>query len=278
MAIETDVDLANGRRLHVYDSGVGDLPVFWLHGSPQTGALLEPLLAAAPEHGIRWLSYDRPGYGGSTRHHGRDFAAAVPDIAAIADALGVDRFAVLGHSGGGPHALACGALLPERVSAVVSGASPAPFDAEGLDWFAGFADQKELHAAAEGQAALEAYLATAEFDEQSFTPADHAMLAGEWHSLGVTAGIAMAGDTGGYVDDSLALVAKWGLDPASVAAPLLLVHGDEDRMVPFSHGEWLARHCPGAEWWPSPGDGHISVLRHWSATLDWLGEQARQER
>jgi pimeloyl-ACP methyl ester carboxylesterase len=275
MVIETDLDLPDGRRLHVYDSGAGDLPVFWLHGSPQTGTLLDPLLAAAPEHGIRWLSYDRPGYGGSTRLPGRSEASAVADIAAVADALGIDRFAVLGHSGGGPPALACGALLPERVLAVVSGASPAPFDAEGLDWLAGFADPDELHAAIAGRAALEAHMATAEFDPAVFTPADHAALAGTWASMGATAGAAMAGGMDGFVDDELSLVSDWGFDPASVATPLLIVHGGQDRMVPVSHGEWLAKHCPGAEWWRSQDDGHISVLSRWSDMLDWLGQQAR---
>jgi pimeloyl-ACP methyl ester carboxylesterase len=85
---------------------------------------------------LHWVSYDRPGYGGSSPHDGRTAVSAAADVAAIADALGIGRFAVLGHSGGGPHALACAALLPERVMAAVSVSAPAPFDAAGLDWLA----------------------------------------------------------------------------------------------------------------------------------------------
>ena len=91
------------------------LTVVWHHGTPNVGTPPEPLLPASAERGIRWVSYDRPGYGGSTPHPGRDIASAAADVEAIADALGIDRFAVLGHSGGGPHALACAALLGDRV-------------------------------------------------------------------------------------------------------------------------------------------------------------------
>jgi pimeloyl-ACP methyl ester carboxylesterase len=149
MVTEADVRLPGGRILHAYDTradgfagrpGVPGSPVavFWLHGSPNIGSPPEPLFAAAEANGLRWVSYDRPGYGGSGPHDGRTVASAAADVAAIADALGIGRFAVLGHSGGGPHALACAALLPERVIAAVSVSGPAPFDAAGLDWFAGW--------------------------------------------------------------------------------------------------------------------------------------------
>ena len=141
MVTETDLALGDGRTLHVYDTGTGDgtagLAVFWHHGTPSTGAPPEPLFAAAAERGIRWVSHDRPGYGGSTPHPGRDVASAAADVASVADALGIDQFAVMGDSGGGPHALACAAVLPRRVLATVCISAPAPFGAEGLDWFAG---------------------------------------------------------------------------------------------------------------------------------------------
>ena len=123
MIKETDLKLADGRSLHCYDSGdAGGLTVFWHHGSPNTGAPPEPLFPAAAERGIRWVSYDRPGYMSSTARPGRDKASVAADAAAVADALGVGEFAVLGHSGGGSHALACGALLPGRVKAVARSA------------------------------------------------------------------------------------------------------------------------------------------------------------
>lgn len=126
---ETDLALPDGGTLHVYDTGddgTGRLPVVWHHGTPNIGTPPAPLFAAADRLGLRWVSYDRPGYGGSTRRPGRDVASAAGYTARVADALGLDRFATLGHSGGAPHALACGALLPDRVTAVVAGAGLAP--------------------------------------------------------------------------------------------------------------------------------------------------------
>src|SRR5215210_3106271 len=159
MVTETDLKLSDGRTLHVYDTAADDadgrLAVFWHHGSPNIGAPPEPLFAAADRLGIRWASYDRPGYGGSTPRPDRDVASAAGDTSSVADALGIDRFAVMGHSGGGSHSLACAALLPERVLGVVSVAGMAPFGAEGLDFFAGMSDSgvAALRAAAEGRAA-----------------------------------------------------------------------------------------------------------------------------
>jgi pimeloyl-ACP methyl ester carboxylesterase len=119
---ETDLELSDGRTLHVYDTGAdgadGRLAVFWHHGTPNIGAPPEPLFAAAARLGIRWVSYDRPGYGRSTPYPGREVASAAAYVCTIADALGIDRFAVMGHSGGAPHALACAALLPERRASV----------------------------------------------------------------------------------------------------------------------------------------------------------------
>jgi pimeloyl-ACP methyl ester carboxylesterase len=271
---ETDRALSDGRTLHFYDAGGGadELAVFWHHGTPNVGEPPEPLFPAAAERGIRWVSYDRPGYGGSTPLPGRDMASAAADVASVADALGIDRFAVMGHSSGGPHALACAALLPDRVLAVISAAGLAPFDADGLDWFAGFgpAGEAELRAAVEGRAALETRLAAEEFDPEQFTPADHVAIAGDWSWLGAVAGKAIEGGLGGMVDDDLANVAPWGFDPERVSAPVLILHGEQDRMVPSSHGEWLARRCRSAELWLRPGDGHISVLGSAVAALDWL--------
>jgi pimeloyl-ACP methyl ester carboxylesterase len=280
---ETDLKLGDGRTLHVYDTGVDDadgrLAIFWYHGTPNIGALPEPLFAAAARLGIRWVSYDRPGYGGSAPHPDRDVASAAEDTSAVADALGIDRFAVMGHSGGGSHALACAALLPERVLGVVSVAGLAPFGAEELDWFAGMSDSGlgSLRAAAEGRAAKERFEASgAEYDPEMFTPEDHAALSGEWSWLLEVVNPAVEAGPGGLIDDDLAYVAPWGFDPARVVAPVLLLHGGRDRVVPSSHGEWLARRCPSAELWLSPDDGHISVLHSGAASMEWLREHAQR--
>ena len=219
MVTELDVTLPDGRTLHAYDTGGDDLlAVVWHHGTPNIGAPPEPLFPAAARLGIRWVSYDRPGYGGSSPNPNRDVGSAAADVAAVADALGIERFAVMGHSGGGPHALACGALLPERVLAVVSMAGLAPFGAEGLDWFDGMIDSgvASLRAAAAGRAEKERYEASgAEYDPE-FTEADLAVLAGEWAWLERVVGPALAAGPGGLIADDLAYVAPWGFDPVEV--------------------------------------------------------------
>jgi pimeloyl-ACP methyl ester carboxylesterase len=279
MGVQIDVQLDDGRTLHAYDTGGGDLVIFWHHGTPNIGAPPEPLFADSELLGIRWISYDRPGYGGSTPHLDRTVASAAGDAAAVADALGVDRFAVMGHSGGGPHALACGALLPERVLGVISVAGLAPFGAEGFDWFAGMSNSgvAALRAAAQGRAAKERYEASgAEYDPEMFTLEDHAALSGAWSWVLEVVNPAVEAGPGGLIDDDLAYVAPWGFDPARVVAPVLLLHGGRDRVVPSSHGEWLADRCPSAELWLSPDDGHISILHSGAASMEWLREHAEQ--
>jgi pimeloyl-ACP methyl ester carboxylesterase len=266
--------------MHIYETRADDadasLTIFWHHGTPNLGEPPEPLLTAAAQRGIRWVSYDRPGYGGSTARGGRDVASAAADVAAIADTLGIGRFAVIGHSGGGAHALACSALLSERVIGAVSVSGLAPYDAQGLDWFAGMgpAGAAELRAAASGRAALVDHLKSSEFDPELFTPADHSALKGPWHWLGVISGRAMEGGLGGMVDDDLAYAAPWGFDPGQVSPPVLILQGGQDRIAPSSHGRWLARHIRSAELWLRPDDGHISVLSSGEAAMDWLLERA----
>jgi pimeloyl-ACP methyl ester carboxylesterase len=271
---ETDIRLPDGRTLHVYDAGPDDgFPVLWLHGSPNLGPPPRPLFDAAGRLGLRWLGYDRPGYGGSTPQRGRSIAGAAADVAAIADALGVPRLAVVGHSGGAPHALACAALLPGRVAAVVAISGLGPYGADGLDWFGDMAPAGvgSLTAARRGPAAREAFEADPpEEPDIGFTPADWAALSSDWAwMLEVVQGAQQAGGPGA-IDDDLAAVGPWGFDPADAAAPVLVVHGDADRMVPPQHGRWLAGHIPGAELWLRPGDGHITVLHSGEAALDWV--------
>ncbi|MEU6404315.1 alpha/beta hydrolase [Streptomyces sp. NPDC046985] len=279
--LESDLELGDGRRLHVYDSGARDggdpLVVFWQHGTPNIGAPPEPLFPAADRLGVRWVSYDRPGYGRSTPRPGRDVASAADDVRAVADALGVERFAVMGHSGGAPHALACGALLPGRVLAVAGVSGPAPFGAAGLDWFAGMAPSgaASLRAAAEGRAAKERYEARAEYDPEMFTDADHAALSGAWSWFADVVGPALEGGSGGLVDDDLAYVAPWGFDPALISAPVLVLHGGRDRIVPVAHGRWLADRCPAGRLRLRADDGHVSVLEAGGAALEWLADHAR---
>ena len=271
--VPADVRLADGRSLRVYESGAADAAdaptLVWHHGSPQTGAPLEPVMLAAARRGIRLVSYGRPSYGGSSPAPGRDVASAAADVAQLADALGIRRFAVMGASGGGPHALACAALLGDRVTGVVCLAGPAPLT-DDFDWFAGMVAPGGVQAALAGREARASHARTAEFDEDSFTPGDKEALAGAWTSLGADAGRAQAAGPDGLIDDDVALVTPWGFDVTQVEAPVLLIQGGQDRIVPPGHADWLLGHCPRAELWLRPNDGHISILDACPVALDWL--------
>jgi pimeloyl-ACP methyl ester carboxylesterase len=279
MVSRREIRLDDGRLVQVYDSGDENTPdaftVLWHHGSPQTGAPLAPHLAAARVRGIRLLSYGRPAYGGSSPHPGRDVASAATDVARIVDTLGVGRFAVMGASGGGPHALACAALLPDRVTGVVCLAGLAPFT-ESFDWYAGMVSAGGLRAAAAGREARERYAETDEFDENSFTSADWAALAGTWASLGADAQRAGAEGPDGLIADDLAFVAPWGFELAGIGVPALFVQGGQDRVVPPTHADWLVRTCPSAELWLRPRDGHVSILDASAVAMDWLRAAAER--
>jgi pimeloyl-ACP methyl ester carboxylesterase len=270
---EFDLDLGDGCTLHAYDAGgAGGLAVFWHHGTPNVGAPPRPLFEAAERLGIRWLSYDRPGYGGSTRRPGRNVASAAACAAAVADALGIATFAVMGHSGGGPHALACAALLPERVLGAVIVSGLAPYDAPGLDWFDGMnaPGTASLHAALQGLEARERFEAVGAKYDPGFPLPDLAALVGPWRWLGEVTRPATDHGPGGLIDDDICYVTPWGFDPAQATAPVLLVHGRLDHIAPAAHAEWLARHLPLTELRLTSGDGHISVLNSAVPALQWL--------
>jgi pimeloyl-ACP methyl ester carboxylesterase len=280
VGVEINVKTADGRTVHGYDSAQPKDPtaltVFWHHGTPQTGPPPEPVLASAPH--VRWVGHDRPGYGSSSPLEGRDVAAVAADVAAIADQLGIAQFAVAGVSGGGPHALACAALLPDRVKAVVCVASTAPYEAPGLDWYRGMVESNatELRAAAQGRPSLHAHLAgEPELDPDMFAAADLDALDGAYGPwLRSTTAAALAGAPDGHLDDDLALVNSWGFAVADVRQPVLILQGEQDRLVPTAHARWLADHCPAADLRLYPDDGHISIISRLAEALDWLGVDA----
>jgi pimeloyl-ACP methyl ester carboxylesterase len=283
------VTTSDGRRLAVYEAGdpTGDI-VLVHHGTPGGGTLAPWWAADAAARGIRLVGYDRPGYGGSDRHPGRTVADAAADSAAIADALGADRIRSWGASGGGPHALACAALLPDRVIAVATLASVAPFNAAGLDWLAGMGQDNldEFGLAVEGEQALRGYVAEqsaqlaaagpenlADAMRSLLPPVDVAALTGAFASFlyaNIVAGLA-AGDAG-WIDDDLAFVRDWGFDPATITTPLLVVQGRHDLMVPFTHGQWLAALIPGCTARLTDDDGHLSLGADLGPVHSWLLE------
>jgi pimeloyl-ACP methyl ester carboxylesterase len=272
------VPAAGGRSLDVLLAGPSDgLPLVYHHGTPGGVAVYPPMASAAAARGLRLVLYARPGYGGSTPAPGRLVADAVADVAAILDELGANRFVTVGWSGGGPHALACARLLSGRCMAAASLAGPAPFRASGLNWAAGMAKDNlaEFGAAAEGESELTALLEEAapllrditadqlaDAMAEVISANDYDILDGELAEYfassfraGLSAGIA------GWRDDDLAFVRDWGFSLAAPgdAAPVAIWHGDKDGMVPFSHGEWLARRIPGARSHLMAGVGHLSM-------------------
>ena len=159
-----DVAVAEGRVLEVVAAGPEDGIVLLFHnGTPSGPVIYEPFAHAAAERGMRLVEYARPGYSGSTRQPGRAVAGCAEDVVAIATHLGADRVLTAGWSGGGPHALATAALVPDRVMAAATIAAVAPWGAEGLDWLAGMGKEnvEEFGAALAGPEELQAYLETA---------------------------------------------------------------------------------------------------------------------
>ena len=269
------VQRPDGRILRASDvGGPGHGPVLiWHNGSPHTGRPITPVVAAAVDAGFRVVTYARPAYGGSTALPGRDVASAAGDVAAIADALSVERFAVAGYSGGGPHALACAARLADRVTAVATLASPAP-PTDAFDWLAGMAAPGALSAAAEGRAARARFAETDSFDPSQFVASDWAALDGAWGPIGQDASAADTTGPDGLIDDDVAFAHPWGFDPVAIRVPVLVVQGEADRVIPAAHGRFLASRIPGAELWLRPVAGHVAVLEALPDALAWLRDHA----
>jgi pimeloyl-ACP methyl ester carboxylesterase len=279
------VAAADGRRLAVREGGVaGGVPVIVHHGTPSAGIPLETHVLDAEAKGIHLLHYDRPGYGDSDRDEGRSVADCAADVAAIADAYGYERFCTWGISGGGPHALAVAALLPERCAAAAALAPVAPWDADGLDFFDGMGEQNveefglALHDPEAAWAALERdrdQLADgADFTEAFATlvpPVDAAALRGPlgpW--LGETFRVGVGAGVGGWFDDDVAFSRPWGFALEDIRVPVLHWQGRHDLMVPVGHGIWLAERIPGVESRIDDDEGHLTLFHRVPVVHDWL--------
>ncbi len=290
--IEHRVKTPDGRTLAVAEWGdPGGVPLISMHGTPggRMSYWLDPAIYA--RHGLRRLTYDRPGYGDSTRLPGRIVADVVADVRAICDSLGIDRFAVSGGSGGGPHALATAALLPDRVLRCMAQVSVAPFDAEGLDWLAGqtAGNVEEFEASVLGESAIRAVAEReravtlerlnagrtdflgdnyemAELDKQQMVK--HLVSATDQLTNG------LAGGVDGWVDDDIAFIKPWGFDVESIRVPMYISYGREDTLVPAAHGDWLAAHIRGAKVVVNEAAGHMGDDATVEAEYAWLAGAA----
>jgi pimeloyl-ACP methyl ester carboxylesterase len=266
----------DGRTLDVYvDGPENGVPLLFHNGTPSSGQLYAPFVDAASQRGLRMVSFSRAGYGSSTRNPGRSVADVIPDVAAVLDQLGAERFCTMGWSGGGPHALACAALLPWRIIGAATVGGLAPYDAEGLDWMAGMGQENVagFGAALEGDAALRTLLdgvgpsfSTVTPDEVAarlgnlVTDVDRSAISGEaaaW--LADVFRESVRNGIWGWFDDELAFVKPWGFELGDINIPVAIWQGGQDRMTPFAHGEWLASRIPGVHPHFLLDHGHLSL-------------------
>jgi pimeloyl-ACP methyl ester carboxylesterase len=286
------VKTADGRLLSTEMYGDPDgKPIFLLHGTPGSRLGPRPRPAVLHRLGVRLISFDRPGYGESDRLEGRRVADAAADVLAIADAYGLEKFAVVGRSGGGPHALACAALLPERLTKAAVLVGLAPRGADGLDWYDGMTQSNALEhmAAAKGYQGVAA-LTEAAADAVRADPAsllarlqtdmpdpDRRVVAdrGIRSMLLETYAEALRTSAFGWIDDALAFYSPWGFDPATVTVPVLLWHGASDNLSPVSHARWLADRIPSAAVVVQAGAAHFGALDVLPDILRWLSAEQR---
>lgn len=269
------IQLADGRRLDMRVSGPADgLPLVFHHGTPGAATPVRAVERAAHARGLRLVTTSRPGYGESDRQPGRSVADVVDDTAAVLAEIDSERCLVAGSSGGGPHALACGARLGQAAGVLVI-AGVAPYDAPGLDWMAGMgADNiEEFSAALGGEAELESFLQgvreqltdiTADEVAASLdtllSDVDRAAVTGEYaEDLAARFREAVRMSVAGWLDDDLAFMRPWGFSLDEISVPVMIWQGSDDLMVPFAHGQWLARQLPAASAHLVNGEGHVSI-------------------
>jgi pimeloyl-ACP methyl ester carboxylesterase len=273
----TALELEGGRRLDVLVAGPHDGPWLVFHsGTPSAAVPFPTILEESAARGMRLVTWSRPGYGDSTRQPGRSVADVAADTQAVIDHLGGGRFLTFGWSGGGPHALACAALLPERTLACATIAGVAPWDADGLDFLDGMGPEniEEFGDALAGAAALGPYLESEARGLSAVTAqevadalgglipeVDRASLTGEFAEY-MAASLHRAVSSGiwGWFDDDLAFVRDWGFDLGAIRVPVTVWQGEQDLMVPFAHGRWLAEHVAGATPRLFADEGHLSII------------------
>ena len=293
-ARQSTVDTPDGHVLGVAQYGTLDgFPIISIHGTPGSryGGPPPDKPDLYDRLGVRAIGFDRPGYGLSTRRPGRSVADAAADVAAIAEALGLERFAVTGGSGGGPHCLAVATLLPERVTRVGCVVGVAPLGGAGLaqgEWLAGMTQGNvdEFSWSMSGEAVLRPELqrlAAADLERVMADPTnplgetyemsegDREIMARPAYALRIQRLIQEAHRQGidGWLDDDLVFVKDWGFDLSKLSVPAMVWYGTEDTLVPPAHGQWLAQHVPGALVVTMSG-GHLELVNRTEELVAWL--------
>ena len=271
------ISLPDGRRLDLFVDGPADgTPLLFHHGTPASGLPDRAFVAALAERNLRYVGWSRPGYGDSTRRAGRVVADVVDDAVAVLDHIGADRAYTFGWSGGGPHAMATAAALPDRILAATTVGGVAPYPAEGIDWFEGMGPEniEEFGASLEGPEALIVFKERAwpvwravTADEVAdalgglIDDVDRGSLTGEFaESLAASTREGLRTNYWGWFDDDMAFNRDWGFDIGSIGVPVHIWQGGHDRMVPYAHGTWLAGHTGSACPHLHPDHGHLTLV------------------
>lgn len=262
------------------------------YGSPGTRWLSPLLINAAREAGYELLVIDRGGYGQTTRQPGRRVVDVVGDVRTVVDALGWERFVAWGGSGGAPHALAVAAQLPHRVLAASSVVGLAPYDAPGLDWYAGMTpgNVEEFCAAAQGETAyrpiVERLAANAMHSieaggiqvvgDYDLPDSDREGLAARQQEDGYRERMTLTYRDGvdGWIDDCIALTRPWGFNLTEVTAPISIWYGADDVLASPAHHEYLANNIVGATLHELDG-GHLLTEADLAAIYGWLTDHSR---
>jgi pimeloyl-ACP methyl ester carboxylesterase len=266
-------------------------PVFLLHGMPGSRFGPMPRGSVLYRAGVQLICYDRPGYGGSDRHEHRTVADAAADVEAVAADLKIERFSVIGRSGGGPHALACAALLSGRVFRTAVLVSIAPANASGLDWFGGMtADNVDSYSTSDPDQLAERIRRRAErtfHDPETLLslirtempPPDRRFTNDVTIRRLLTDMYEEATRNGpyGWIDDALALRRDWGFRLEDITGPVLLWHGAEDNFSPASHSLWLASRIPGAKVRVQAGSAHFGAMERLPEVLTWVTPTAANQ-
>ena len=278
----------DGRQIEVYKGGYEKGPVILAHhGSPSEAGLWSLWHEVAQEKKFQIISITRPGYAQSERKPGRNVASVVPDVKDVLDSLGIDHFVTIGWSGGGPHALACATLMPDKCLGVASLAGAAPYGKKDFDFLKDMGPEnvEEFGAALEGEANYKKWLEKNAISYRTVTESDFidafggllpdvdkkALVGGYAKSLAASLQYALKDGFDGWIDDGLAFVSDWGFEVNKVKVPVTVWHGELDLMAPIDHGQWLANNIPNAKYNFVKGHGHISLgMDYKNAIIDDL--------